>query len=262
MQTNFLDLKRGYASVGEPVSILLPVCNEAEGIESVVAELVEVVYRYLAPGSEFLIEEGGSTDGTKEILQHLNERWPFLAIRYSETKEGFGAAARNLYRRAKCPLVFFTDSDGQCVASEFWKFVPNLQENLLVLGVKRTRHDPVVRRVLSRGFNWLVRRLLAVRYRDINFGFRLCRREALLLCLERCREMPTMLNAELVIHAIAHGLPVAEVTVHHRPRLYGMRKGFTGPLVPEAWAAFLALLRIRRQYAASEPASPELERHP
>ena len=54
--------------IPEPVSILAPVCNEAEGIESFVVELVEVVFRYLPKGSEILIEEGGSTDGTKEIL--------------------------------------------------------------------------------------------------------------------------------------------------------------------------------------------------
>ena len=80
MKPQVFDVQKNYASMGEPVSILLPVCNEVEGIESVIAELVEVVYWHLPAGSEFLIEEGGSVDGTKEILKDLKMRWPFLNI--------------------------------------------------------------------------------------------------------------------------------------------------------------------------------------
>ena len=83
-------------------------------------------------------------------------------------------------------------------------------------------------------------------YREINFGFRLCRREIVLKYLRSCREMPTMINAELVLLATMGNEAVREVTVHHRPRLYGSRQGFTGPMLEEAVNAFLALLRIRR----------------
>src|SRR5215813_4678678 len=94
-------------SIAEAVSILLPVCDEVEGIESVLAELVEVVYRHLPEGSELLIEESGSRDGTKELLVELQRHWPFLNVTYNPTRDGFGPAARALYRRASCPWVFF-----------------------------------------------------------------------------------------------------------------------------------------------------------
>ena len=142
--------------------------------------------------------------------------------------------------------MFFSDSDGQCVAGEFWKLVPYAREAPLVLSVKRIRRDPFTRRVLSRGFNWLVRRLFGLSCRDINFGFWVCRREIVLKYLRKCRQMPTMINAELVLLATMGNEVVREVTVHHRPRLYGTRQGFTGPMLEEAGSAFLALLRIRR----------------
>lgn len=240
-----LQYKTSYKSSGQPISILLPVCQEADGIESVIAELVEVVFRYLPEGSEFLIEEGGSTDGTKEILQELATRWPFLKVSYSDKKEGFAVAAQKLYQRASCPLVFFTDSDGQCVASEFWRLINALNSNDFVLGRKRIRHDPMMRRLSSRAFNLVARTLFGFKYRDINFGFRLCSRKAILDALQDVHVMPTMINSEIAIIAHARGYRIVEVDVYHRPRLFGMAKGFVGFFPAEAFKAFLGLLKLR-----------------
>lgn len=238
----------------EPVSILLPVCDEVEGIESVLAELVEVVYRHLPPGSEFLIEESGSKDGTKELLKELQQRWPFLDVKYNARREGFGAAARALYRRARCPWTFFSDSDGQCVASEFWKLAEFAEQCDFVLGVKRVRYDPLIRRITSRVFNRIAKTLFGVPGQDINFGFRLARREALLRCLERCEDMPTLLNAEVSIYAHAMGYRLKPVGVHHRPRIFGLSRGLTPGSVPSnSWKAFTGLLRIREKIRERKP---------
>jgi len=232
----------------EPVSILLPVCDEVEGIESVLAELVEVVYRHLPEGSEFLIEESGSKDGTKELLVELKKRWTFLDIVFNPKREGFGPAARALYRRASCPWVFFTDSDGQCVASEFWRLAEHAGDHDFLLGVKRVRYDPLVRRITSRVFNRIAKTMFDVPGQDINFGFRLARREAVMKCLARCGDMPTLLNAEVTIYAHALGYRIKPVPVHHRPRIFGMSRGLTPGSVPGNSAkAFAGLLSIRRK---------------
>lgn len=243
-----MDYARVDRAFPEPVSILLPVCDEVEGIEAVLAELVEVVYRHLPTGSEFLIEEGGSQDGTKELLRSLRKRWPFLDIVFKDRREGFAAAARSLYHRARCPWVFFSDSDGQCVASEFWRLAAQAQGFDFLLGVKRIRYDPLLRRLTSTAFNALSRILFAVPSPDINFGFRLARRQAVLRCLEHCADMPTLLNAELTIYAHALGYRILPVEVHHRPRLFGLSRGLQPVSLPrDAWKAFLGLLRIRNK---------------
>jgi glycosyltransferase involved in cell wall biosynthesis len=110
----------------EPVSILMPVCNEAEVIESVIEEWVQDVIKYLPEGSEFLFDEAASTDGTREILQRMCKTYPFIKVTYNEKKDGFAASARRLYKAAKCPYVFFTDSDGQYVAADFWKLAKSI----------------------------------------------------------------------------------------------------------------------------------------
>ena len=46
----------------EPVSILMPVSNEADVIEEVVEEWVWEVIAHLPPGSELLFDEAASTE--------------------------------------------------------------------------------------------------------------------------------------------------------------------------------------------------------
>jgi glycosyltransferase involved in cell wall biosynthesis len=237
---------RPVEAVTEPVSILAPVCNEAEGIESFVVELVDVVYRYLPEGSEILIQEGGSTDGTKEILASLKQRLPFLEIEYRPTKEGFAAAARRLFARARNPNLLFVDSDGQCVIPEFWKLVPHIKDHDWVIARKNIRRDPFERRVLSRCFNLIARKMFGFEYRDINYGFRICRRDKLLWALAATRHMPTLLNAELVIHAYTAGDRITEIPVHHRPRLYGVSQGLKpSSLLGVTLKAFRGLLELK-----------------
>ena len=61
----------------------------------------------------------GSTDGTRQILKKLCKKYTFLHVDYHDKKEGFSIAAERLYKRSKCPLIFFTDSDGQYIAKDF-----------------------------------------------------------------------------------------------------------------------------------------------
>ena len=100
-----INLHERVNAVIQPVSILMPVHNEVEGIEAVIAEYVEVVFRYLAEDSEFIVLESGSTDGTQLVLKGLAERWPFLQVITQINRHGFAAAARELYTRANCPLL-------------------------------------------------------------------------------------------------------------------------------------------------------------
>src|SRR3954471_12716653 len=57
--------------ITEPVSVLMPVCNEVAVIESVVREWEADVFRHLPAGSELVFDDGDSRDGTLETLARL-----------------------------------------------------------------------------------------------------------------------------------------------------------------------------------------------
>jgi len=54
----------------DPVSVVMVAFNEARTIEAEVRQFHDAIVRRL-PGSEFIVAEDGSTDGTTQILQSL-----------------------------------------------------------------------------------------------------------------------------------------------------------------------------------------------
>jgi len=232
-----------------PVSILMPVCNEAEVIEEVIEEWVRDVFQHLPPGSELVFDDGASNDGTREILARAVEKYPFVRVLYDERRDGFAAAARRLYQTAKCPWVFFTDSDGQYVAADFWRLAGQAGQYDVIHGVKVGRKDPWLRRVFSALFNKTAAMLFRAEYLDINSAFRLMKREAVLAVLDRCQCMPTLLNAEILLRLGAENYQIEQVGVTHRQRKAGQSRGL--PPARYLWEGLRAvrgLLKIKASY--------------
>lgn len=237
--------------IDRPVSILMPVCNEAPVIESVLNEWHDVVFAHLAEGSELVIDEAASTDGTREILERLKIKFPYLRVNYNEKKEGFAVAARRLYGMARCPWVFFTDSDGQYVPQEFWKLAKYMDKFDVVHGAKIGRQDPFMRRLASFLFNIISRTIFDIHYSDINSAFRLMKRTEVLPIVETCRHMPTLLNAELLLRCEFAGMPIKQVRVLHRPRTHGVSRGLSpNRFVIESYRAYRGLWALREEYHA------------
>lgn len=234
-------------SLSEPVSIVMPVYNECEVIETVLATYVEVVFRHLPAGSEFILEDGGSTDGTTEILRELHHRWPFLKIIYKQKRQGIPSALKGLIHASTCPWVFLVDSDGQSLASEFWKLAPCMGQADFILGLRSVRHDPFYRRIGSRVFSTLAALLFRFELKDINAAFRLCRREKLLTCAEHYRWLSNAFFAETTIWGHVFRYRILEVEVMFGPRLYGKSHAFPeGTQVREFIRHCIELLKFHR----------------
>jgi dolichol-phosphate mannosyltransferase len=233
--------------LAQPVSLLMPVCNESDVIREVIEEWHRDVIEELPDGSELVLDDGDSTDGTLEILDEMGRRLPYLRVIRSK-RDGFGASARRLFQAARCPLVFFTDSDGQYVPSEFWRLTEHIGGTDLVHGAKGCRQDPVFRRIASWGFNRLARWYFGVRISDINSAFRLMRREVVADLLPKTRHMPTLLNAEMLLRAVSGGYSVREVAVAHRQRRHGGSRGLPPRhFLEECWRTYVGLVRLQRE---------------
>lgn len=233
----------------QPISILMPVYNEAACIEEVIGEWVREVFRHLPEGSEFLLDEAASTDGTRDILKRLCLKHPFISVNYNDRRDGFGPAALRLYRAAKCPLVFFTDSDGQYVASEFWKLAPFAKEFSIVHGAKIMRQDSFFRKVASAMFNRISRFHFDIHYTDINSAFRMFKREALQQLLPTMKSMPTFVNAELLLRAELNNISIKQVRVLHRRRPYGLSRSLpTLQCFEESFKAYRGLLHLKNEF--------------
>ncbi len=100
---------RAKSRPGPVVSVVLPVLNEARDIE----RLLWVLLKQRPPegGFEVVVADGGSTDGTREIVGKLKRQWPNL--RLVDNPKRLSSAGRNAGARAsRGRYVMFLD--GHC----------------------------------------------------------------------------------------------------------------------------------------------------
>ena len=240
--------------MSQPVSILMPVRNEASIIAEVVEEWHRDVFAHLPEESELLFDDGASTDGTLEILEKLGQTHRYIRVICSK-RDGFAAAARRLYAAARCPLIFFTDSDGQYIPAEFWNLAPFIDQFDIVHGAKVGRQDAFFRCVASNCFNAISRWQFATRINDVNSAFRLMKRSVVSEMLPQLHCMPSLLNAELLLRAAASGYAVKQIDVPHRPRKHGFSRGLPlSSFLSECMKAYRGLRQLKHELSASRAA--------
>jgi glycosyltransferase involved in cell wall biosynthesis len=228
----------------------MPVFNEADLIEEVIEEWIEKVIQHCPPGSELRLDDC-STDETPAILRRLAIKYPFIHVNFAR-RDGFFASMIRLYQAAACPLVFFTDSDGQYVPEEFWRIAEHIDQYDMVHGFKIKRQDPFYRVAVSDASNVLLRLLFQSRCQDANSAFRLIRRSLLVSVLPELRHMTMMPNAEVYLQAEAKHFRIKNVPIPHRPRKSGKSRGLPlGRFVIACAQVFVSIMILRLNMASS-----------
>jgi SAM-dependent methyltransferase len=103
-------------------SVIIPCRNESGHIRPLIDALPK-----LAPNSEFLFVEGGSTDDTEAVLKQVIAERPDLPLRFlKQTGKGKGDAVRLGFASARGEVVLILDSDMGVAPADVPKFVEAL----------------------------------------------------------------------------------------------------------------------------------------
>jgi len=152
------------------VSVVIPACNEAGAIASVVKELLAA-----APWHEILVVDDGSTDATAAEATSAGAR--VLGHPYNK---GNGAAVKTGIRAASGEYILIIDGDGQHQPADALRLVSRLGEYDLVVGARSSDTQAgVVRRLGNAALNGLASFLTERTIPDLTSGFRAARREHL-----------------------------------------------------------------------------------
>jgi len=200
------------------VSILLPAHNEAGTIQETILEFYNEIATKIPV--EIIVSEDGSTDGTKEALVELSEKIPIKLI-LDEKRKGYMKGVKDGLKLSNSEFVFFSDSDGQHVASDFWKLYEKRNDYDLLVGKKIKRVDPPHRIFISKVFHLLVQLLFGLPIRDPDTAYRLIRREVVKDVADEAHILKYSFWTEFTVRAFKKGFKVAEVPVVHRQRLAG-----------------------------------------
>jgi glycosyltransferase involved in cell wall biosynthesis len=201
------------------LSIVVPVLNEAESLETLHREIVEANRGFTEP-VEIIFVDDGSSDGSWKTIESLAAR--HAAVSGIRFRRNFGKAAALTagMRTAHGQLILTIDADLQDDPAEIPRMLGKLGEGYdVVNGWKEQRLDPWHKVYPSRVFNWVVSAITGLKLHDHNCGLKLFRTEVadeIRLYGELHRFIPVL--------AHARGFRVTELGVHHRPRRFGTSK--------------------------------------
>lgn len=161
--------------IRDGVSIILPMYNERKKIATVLEELFMVLNR-LGMESEVIVVNDGSTDGCEEIAGI----YPVKLIHH-ETNRGYGRALKSGIIRSRYNRLIWFDSDGQHKAETVKRFVVELEDADVVIGVRKISDSISMTRYVGKFFIWNIGRLmLGTKMYDLNCGLRAFKRSVLI----------------------------------------------------------------------------------
>ncbi len=208
-------------STNPDLSIVIPVYNEEQNIEPLVAWIHRALQAFEGT-YEVLFIDDGSTDGTWAAIERCTRQYPNIyAIRFLRNY-GKSAALSVGFAHARGRVVITMDGDLQDSPDEIIPLYRMIQEDGydLVSGWKKKRRDPLSKRLPSRLFNFTVRLLTGIRLHDFNCGLKAYRQEVVRVLRPRGE-----MHRYLPVLAYWLGFQrIGEKIVTHYPRRHGKSK--------------------------------------
>jgi glycosyltransferase involved in cell wall biosynthesis len=197
------------------ISVVLACYNEEQILASSFQEILGTLEDLGRPW-EVLFVDDVSRDGTREIIRSIVESHPSLDLRVvlHEANKGRGATVTDGFRAARGEIVGYLDVDLEVHSRYIPSLVRAIKAGADVATVRRIyafQLRSVDRYVMSRGYSFLVRRLLGVPFHDTETGYKFFRRERLLPVLDAIQDPGWFWDTEFMVRAFRAGLRVVEV---------------------------------------------------
>ena len=201
------------------ISIVVPFFNEEESLNPLANEIRKVL-KQTNLSYEVIFIDDGSTDDSLKVVKEIcrtDKRFKYVSLRKNYGKS---AALQVGFSQATGDAVVTMDADLQDDPSEIPNLLKKLAEDFdLVSGWKKIRHDPFIKKISSKFFNFVTRIISKVKIHDFNCGLKAYRKDVIL-------NIQVYGELHRYIPLLAHwqGYRVTEIVVKHHPRRYGKTK--------------------------------------
>lgn len=203
------------------LSVVFPMHNEEAYVRRAVQAAREGAGQ-VSEDLEIVIVDDGSTDGTREVAETLAREDSAITVLHHPRRKGLGATLRAGYARARGDLVLYSDADLPFDFGEVRRAARLLeyqQADILAAYRFDRTSEGLLRTFYTLVYSALVRVLFGLRFRDVNFSFKLFRRSL----LERfeLRSEGSFIDAEFLVRGRNAGARIIQMGVDYFPRSRG-----------------------------------------
>ncbi|MEX0818448.1 MAG: glycosyltransferase family 2 protein [Pirellulaceae bacterium] len=201
------------------LSVVIPVYNEAQTLEKVIARVRETHLPM-----ELVCVDDGSTDGTREVLEQLAAEQDLKAV-FHERNQGKGAALRTGFLEATGDVIVVQDADMEYDPQDLRLLLqPILDDSAdVVYGSRFSGPDRAVSPLWHLAANKLITNLFNIfhghRFTDVETCYKLFRRELIQGIAPQLRERRFGIELEMT----ARLLKDRRIRFHERPIRYARR---------------------------------------
>lgn len=209
------------------IAVILPMYNESDNAP-LILEKIEEVRKNNNLELEVIAVNDGSKDGTLEVLEKLENKFPILVVADHGVNKGMAEALKTGIRVAlerKKELLFFMDSDLTHSPEDFPKFIKKINEGYdFVIGSRFIRGGgmigvPAFRVLFSKFGNLFGRLLLGLPITDLTSGFRSIKAGVFRKIALEEKGFPIQL--EETVKTFASGFKMSEVPIILTTRKFG-----------------------------------------
>jgi glycosyltransferase involved in cell wall biosynthesis len=199
------------------ILIVIPAYNEEKILEKNILRLRNFLVKNIKDKWEIVIAENGSTDKTLEIAKNLSQKYSDICY-FHLTERGRGRALKKALSQSSAEILTYMDVD----LSTDLKFFPQLikfikEGNDIVIGSRLIRGAEVkrslLREILSRNYNLLIRFLFNTKIKDMQCGFKAINQKVKKNILPEVKDNEWFFDTELLILAERRGYKIKEIPV-------------------------------------------------
>jgi glycosyltransferase involved in cell wall biosynthesis len=203
------------------LSFVIPAYNEEDSIEDALGTLDAVVKNRKLPYEIIVVNDGSKDKTLPRAIMYASRNGHVRVVSYTPNV-GKGYAVRAGFMQTTGEIVVFADSDMDIDLGAVPRYVDALENGDIVVATKwhpDSRVDmPLTRRILSHGFNMLVRILIGAKLKDTQVGLKVLKKSAFVNIFPRLAVKRYAFDVELLAVASLYGLKIVEMPTQLRIR--------------------------------------------
>jgi len=230
-------------------SIVIPAYNEEKRILGTLDDYGSFFKKKYGKNFEIIVVLNGCSDDTLGIVKKAKKKYPQIKI-LNFKQAGKGFAIIEGFKAAKGELIGFTDADDATSAEEFNKLIEKIDRYSGIIASRYIKgaivrpKQSIQRIVVSRIFNFMIRALFLMNYKDTQCGAKIFRKEAVKAVLPCLGITKWAFDVDLLYQMKRQGFKIGEVPTIWSDKEYSkLNFANAGPNMA------LSIIRLRMIYS-------------